>query len=67
MISTLSDFSKKLGGYTAASKKIGVKRQLVEMTVKRGTPVFVEHDENLNVINCYLKKQWGNINGHFNT
>lgn len=61
MISTLSDFCKKCGGSTSASKKIGVSRQMIEVTISRNTPVFVEHNEQLEVISCYLKKKWGKL------
>jgi hypothetical protein len=59
IISTLKEYVDKAGSQNKASKLLGVTRQQISMTICRNTPVYVEHDENLNPISCFLKKEWG--------
>jgi hypothetical protein len=56
--STLKDINEKLG-QTELGRRLGVSRQHIENYIKRNSPIFIEHDDDLNIKNAYLKKGFG--------
>ena len=49
----------KLAHSTGLPKKFGVSLQLLVKSLQNNTPIFVSHDENLNVIRAQLVRKWG--------
>ena len=39
---------------------LGVPRQQVHIAIIQNTQVFVEHDENNKILDCYLQRKWAN-------
>jgi len=56
---TLSEYIAKVGSMSEVARRFGFSKQHIHETVNRGTPVFVEHDDKLKIIDCYLKRGWG--------
>ena len=56
---TLSEYIAKVGSMSEVARRFGFSKQHIYETVNRGTPVFVEHDDKLKIIDCYLKRDWG--------
>jgi len=59
---TLSEYIAKVGSTSEVARRFGLSKQHIHETVNRGTPVFVEHDDKLKIIDCYLKRDWGKKN-----
>jgi len=59
---TLSEYIAKVGSTSEVARRFGLSKQHIRETVNRGTPVFVEHDDKLKIIDCYLKRDWGKKN-----
>ena len=68
MISNLKEFVSLFDTQKDAAKKLGVSDAHLSMALKRNTPIIIEH-KNKEPISAIIQttKQWGNINGHFNT
>ncbi len=56
---TLSEYIVKVGSHSEVARMLGLSKQHIHITVNRGTPVFIEHDNELKIIDCYLKRDWG--------
>ena len=57
--STLKEYVDKVGTQYRAAKNLGVSLQLLVKSLQNNTPIFVSHDENLNVIRAQLVRKWG--------
>ena len=56
---TLADYIAKVGSHSEVARMLGLSKQHIHITVNRGTPVFIEHDNELKIVDCYLKRAWG--------
>ena len=56
---TLSEYIVKVGSHSEVARMLGLSKQHIHITVNRGTPVFIEHDNELKIVDCYLKRDWG--------
>ena len=57
---TLSEYIAKVGSLSEVARRLGLSKQHIHETVnRRGTPVFIEHDNELKIVDCYLKRDWG--------
>lgn len=58
--STLKEYCEKLGNCAEAARRLGLaSNQTLANALKRSTKIYVEHDNNLNPTNCFIKKGWG--------
>lgn len=58
--STLKEYCEKLGNCAEAARRLGLlSNQALANALKRSTQIYVEHDENFNPTNCFIKKGWG--------
>ena len=59
--STLQEFIKRVGSLNEVGRMLGVPRQQVHIAIIQNTQVFVEHDENNKILDCYLQRKWGKL------
>ena len=59
--STLQEFIKRVCSLTEVGRMLGVPRQQVHIAIIQNTQVFVEHDENNKILDCYLQRKWGKL------
>lgn len=58
--STLKEYAEKLGNGAEAARRLGLSsNQALSIALKRSAKIYVEHDNNLNPTNCFIKKGWG--------
>ena len=58
--STLKEYCEKLGNCAEARRRLGLlSNQALSNALRRSTKIYVEHDNNLNPTNCFIKKGWG--------
>jgi hypothetical protein len=58
--STLKEYAEKLGNGAEAARRLGLaSNQALANALKRSTEIYVEHDNNLNPTNAFVKKGWG--------
>lgn len=55
----LKDFVKLVGNARKVSRQLNVSPQLLNDAIKKDKDIFIEHDNNLNPTNAFVKKGWG--------